>query len=353
MNKGNITAADIARIAGVSRSTVAGVVNNYSYISTETKVKVRAVIDQYGYVPNSAARRLVGKKAMIIGHFIYGQQLHLTNSYINRLIIDVIEEAQKSGYSVVTCIIKPDYNDQVMTLLRNGTVQGAIVTGGGPDTMEIDDLLKSGFPAVFVNKLPETFSLDQYRHKHIVKSNNFQGGYRATKYLLDRGHRDIMHITGLLDRLSSKDRLLGYRKAMEDYGLTVREERVLKGDYTKSRTESLFAACLESGDLPTAIFAANDMTAIGVLNSCSRAGIRVPEDISLIGFDNMPITSELQPSLTTMSAGDDSLARYSVAMLLDSLTDDSAVPGVKVLNPELIERESVRKLKSPDSGDSK
>lgn len=342
--KKRITAAEIARIAGVSRSTVTGVINDYPYISKKTKEEVRAIIEAYGYVPNSAARVLVGMQPKIIGHFIYGQTGRLHNAYIGNLIVEVIASAQQSGYSVVTSIIMEKQAEQVMKLLQDGTIQGAIVTGGNHDETEIKNLISSRFPVVFVNKFPSDFNLSKYENKHIVKSDNIQGGYLATNYLISKGHRDILHIAGLQDRLSASDRLKGYRKALDDHNIPFRPDRVMEGDYTIERAESIFDDCIRKGDLPTAVFATNDMTAIGVMRSCRKHGIKVPEDLSIIGFDDVLLASEIQPPLSTMKAGSDSLATCAVSVVIESLDHDGLIPKVRVLEPVLIERESVRAI---------
>ncbi|NBK21105.1 MAG: LacI family transcriptional regulator [Spirochaetia bacterium] len=342
--KKRITAAEIAAIAGVSRSTVTGVINDYPFIAEKTKKEVRAVIDAYGYVPNSAARVLVGMQPKIIGHFIYGQTGKLHNTYIESLMVDVIEAARLEGYSVVTSIITEDRPDQVVKFLQNGTIQGAIVTGGSHDEKETESLLSVKFPVVFVNKYPASFNVSRFENKHIVKSDNFKGGYDATSYLIAKGHRDIMHIAGLHDRLSACDRLEGFRKAFLDHGIPLREERILEGDYTIERAQTLFDTCIQQGDLPTAVFATNDMTAIGVMRSCRAHGISIPQDLSLIGFDDLLLAANISPALTTMKAGNDSLAMSAVSVLIEALEDDGIQPKVRILEPVLIERESVRAL---------
>jgi LacI family transcriptional regulator len=343
--KKRITAAEIAKIAGVSRSTVTGVINDYPYIAEKTKKEVRDIIKAYGYVPNSAARVLVGMQPKIIGHFVYGQTGRMQNSYIESLMVDVISSAQQNEYSVVTSIITEDKADPVIKLLQDGTIQGAIVTGGGHDESELKTLFDSKFPVVFVNKFPADFNLAQYRNKHIVKSDNIKGGYLATEHLIKNGHTDIMHISGLHDRLSACDRLQGYKQALIEYQIPVREERIKEGNYTIERAEAIFETCITSGEtLPSAVFATNDMTAIGVMRACRRHGISIPDELSIIGFDDLLLASEIQPALTTMKAGSNSLAASAVNLLLETLDKDEVSAQVKILDPILIERDSVRNI---------
>ena len=339
-----ITAAEIAAIAGVSRSTVTGVINDYPYIAEKTKKEVRAIIDQYGYVPNTAARMLVGMQPKIIGHFIYGQSSGTPNTYIESLMSATIEAAQRKDYAVMTSIISEDQPDQILKFLRNGTIQGAIVTGGSHDEKETAALLAEKMPVVFVNKYPASFDLNRYENKHVVKSDNYKGGYDATRYLIEKGHTKIMHIAGLPDRLSAQDRLRGYRQALKDYNIPVRAEWIVQGDYTMNLAQQLFEGIIERGNMPTAVFATNDMTALGVLHACRSHGVDIPSELSVIGFDDLFFSANISPALTTMKPGNDSLAMSSVQVLIEALEEDDIQPKIRILEPILIERSSVKSL---------
>ena len=344
MAKKPITAADIAKIAGVSRSTVAGVVNDYGYIADSTKKRVRAIIDEYGYVPNSAARGLVGKKPKIFGHFIFGDKEKIKNAYFGELIVHIIEAAQNAGYSVVTSTIRSSESDTIRNLLQNGTIRGAVISGGSPSREKVENLLGLKFPIVFVDKLPRDFDLSGTEEKYIISPDNYAGAEMAVRYLITRGHRDIIHISGLPHRVASAKREKAFLDVLSEYGISDGESRILQGDFSSETSDRLFTEYLETRDrTPTAVFAANDMTAVGVMRACRRKGLSIPDDISLIGYDNLSISGDLQPSLTTVDPGYDALAAAAVKVMTCAVEGEACTPaGAEA--PSLIERESVRTL---------
>lgn len=336
-----MTAAEIAKIAGVSRSTVTGVMNDYSFISEETKKKVRAIIEEYGYVPNSAARHLVGKKPKIIGLFIYLLEDLQTTVYFSSLIVDVISRAELLGYSVMTSLIKNHEAQQILKFLQNGSVQGAIISGGGIDEAEVSGLLDSVFPMVFVDKL---FSdRDVSGRKSIVNRNNFKGAYLATKYLLDMGHTDIVYIDGPSNRLPSIERLQGYQKALQDRGKDILPENILKGDFSDKTAEKVINDFITKKHLPSAIFAINDMSAIGAIRALKKKNISIPDDVSIVGFDDLLISSEIDPKLTTIRANTEIIAMEAVERLVKMLENPSIGASKSVIDPVLVERESVKR----------
>ncbi len=343
MPKKPITAADIAKIAGVSRSTVAGVVNDYDYIADSTKKRVRAIIDEYGYVPNSAARGLVGKKPKIFGHFIFGDKEKIKNAYFGELIVHIIEAAQNAGYSVVTSTIRSSESDTIRNLLQNGTIRGAVISGGSPSREKVESLLGLKFPIVFVDKLPRDFDLSGTEDKYIISPDNYAGAEMAVRYLITRGHRDIIHISGLPHRVASAKREEAFLDVLSENGISDGENRIIRGDFTSETADRLFTEYLENHRAPKAVFAANDMTAVGVIRACRRKGLSIPGDLSLIGYDNLSISGDLQPSLTTVDPGYDALAAAAVKVMTCAVEGETCTPaGAEA--PSLIERESVRTL---------
>lgn len=336
-----MTAAEIAKIAGVSRSTVTGVINDYSFISEETKKKIRAIIEEYGYVPNSAARHLVGKTPKVIGLFLYVLEDIQTSAYFSSLIVDVIDRAQTLGYSVMTSLVKNLETKQVLTFLQNGSVSGAIISGGGIDEAEVSDLLKSAFPLVFVDKLFSDREISG--RKSIVNRNNFRGAYLATKYLLEMGHADIVYIHGIPNRLSSIERLHGYQKALQDSGKAVVAEHILPGDFSDQTAEKVMTDFITKKHVPSAIFAINDMSAIGAIRALKKKNIHVPDDVSVVGFDDLLISNEIEPKLTTVRANTEMVATEAVERLIKMLEHPNIGASKSVIEPVLVERESVRR----------
>lgn len=338
-----MTAAEIAKIAGVSRSTVTGVINDYPFISDETKKKVRAIIEEYGYVPNSAARHLVGKKPKIIGLFLYLVEDVQTTAYFSSLIVDVISRAQFFGYSVMTSLIKDFQPQQIVNFLQNGSIRGAIISGGTTDETEVSGLVDSVFPIVFVDKLLS--DRDISGRKSLVNRNNVKGAYLATKYLLDMGHTDIVYIHGIPNRLASIERLQGYKKALQDSGQEVIPEHILQGDFSDNTAEKLINDFVTKKHLPSAIFAINDMSAIGAIRALKKKDINIPDDVSVVGFDDLLIASEIDPKLTTIRANTDMVAMEAVERLVKMLENPNIGASKLVIDPVLIERESVKRIR--------
>ena len=339
--KKNMTAAEIARIAGVSRSTVTGVINDYSFISEKTKKRIRAIIEEYGYVPNSAARNLVGKKPQVVGLFLYLVEDVQTAVYFSSLIVDVIDRAQSFGYSVMTSVVKDFSPKQVLKFLQNGSIEGAIIAGGGLDEAEVAGLVDGIFPVVFVDKLRS--DRDISGRKSIVNRNNVKGAYLATKYLLDMGHTDIVYIHGAPDRLASIERLEGYQQALQESGRAPRPENILPGDFSDSTAEKVIAEFLAQHRVPSAIFAINDMSAIGAIRALKKHHIRVPDDVSVVGFDDLLIAKEIDPKLTTVRANTEIVAAEAVERLVKMLKNPTIGASRSIIDPVLVERESVRR----------
>ena len=341
--KKNITAAEIAKIAGVSRSTVTGVVNDYSYISEATKKRIRDIIKEYGYVPNSAARGLVGKKPNIIGHFIYGVEGIRDSAFISSFIIDVIESAQNFNFNVVTSIVKNEDSKLVMNMLSDGTIQGAIITGGCSVLNELNRIISSKFPIVIVNKVKNlSFTIDMEKTA-VANLDNVKGGYLATKYLIENGHKNIVHISGLMDRIASEGRLEGYRIALKENQIKVNENNILYGNFSEIRAEELFNNYLKNNSVPTAVFAVNDMTALGVIRACKKNNLNVPKDVSVIGYDDIGIAKDLSPPLTTVKTKNQELANETVTTLINSINDVEIEPYI-LLEPKIVVRDSVLRI---------
>ncbi|MTI58652.1 MAG: LacI family transcriptional regulator [Firmicutes bacterium] len=339
---GRITAAEIAKIAGVSRSTVTGVVNDYSFISDETKKRVKKIIEEYGYEPHMAARNLAGKNSKILGLFIYHTKEITDSHYYSNLIIDIINNAQRKGYTVMTCIIKSDEEKKISKFLQNGTIQGTIISGGRENEQEIRKLLGTDYKMVLVDQMN---SIDNMKENiKIVNRDNFRGAYLATDYLIKMGHSEILYISGSDYRLSAKERLKGYKKALEENKIIYNENLILDGDFSDKRAENTMNKYLENNPLPSALFAVNDMSAIGAIRAIKKRGYRIPNDISVIGFDDIYISSQIEPKLTTIKSSSKKIALESVEKLVQMIDNNNKDIEFKTLiDVELIERDTVKK----------
>ena len=339
---------DIAKIAGVSRSTVSRVVNNYPNVPEETRKKVLEIIEKYNYVPHASARMLAGVKNRIIGLFIIemreetdGNQVS-TNSYFTPFTGAVIDKANQYGYNVLISIInKPEDYKNVKEMFYNKTISGGIFIGEKNSEPQIKEIIIGGYKVVLIdqdNKEDETV----YSKSIIIKADNYSGAYNATKYLIDLGHKDIAHISGIASQLSAMERLEGYKRAMSDSGISIKNNLIAKGNFT---VEGGYRATkkLLSKVKPTAIFAGNDSIALGTYEAIEELGLKIPDDISVVGFDDIEVAKYLNPKLTTVKMTLQEMASIAVNSLINTIENESNYSANYVVPVDLIERGSCAK----------
>lgn len=340
-----MNSSEIAKLANVSRSTVSRVINNYSNVPEETRRKVQKVIDEYGYVPNVSARALAGKSNQIIGLFI--ADINNTNSderwigvnspYNMELLAEVIKSCKRRGYLVLVNTITTANESEIMTdHFNNNIICGGIFVGFPYHSIDIDNTIKNQHNIVLI---------DQYGDENIkskdvklINCDNITCGYEATKYLISLGHKNIAFIEGD-NRLSAIERKKGYIQALEEEGIKVKNEFIIKGCYREDMAYKKTKNLLENDNRPTAIFAANDIMALGAIRSIEEIGLKVGDDISIIGVDHLRLTG-WKERLTTMEFSIAELAEKSVSALLgeDGLNSKKCIP-------KLIEKSSCRRIK--------
>lgn len=332
---------EIARLANVSRSTVSRVVNNYKNVPNETREKVQKIIDEYGYTPNTSARTLAGKSNNIIGLFI--ADINKTNSnkkwigtnspYNSELLAQVIASCKRRGYlTLVNTISDLEECAQMGQYFSNRLLFGGIFIGFPYGTKELENLVAKGYNIVLIDQL--TANDDVQQKMKLLNCDNVKGGYLATKYLIDRGFTEIAHITGD-DRLSSIQREQGYKDALREYGIRINKNLIVDGEYREDIAYHETRALLEKENAD-AIFVGNDIMALGVARAIEEKGLRIPEDISIIGYDNLESAEWINMELTTVEIPMEEIAEGSVALLF------AKEEGKHVLcQPTLIERKSV------------
>lgn len=326
-----MTSAEIAKIANVSRSTVSRVINGYSNVPEATRVKVQGVIDEYGYTPNTSARILVGKPNNTIGIFLAdicknpedSKWVGVHSPYNMEMLSHFIQLAKKQGYLTLIDTISDLKECHAMEQhFANRALFGGIFIGFPYLTEELYELGRKGFNVVLVDQLSDDD--DKENQFKRANTNNIMGGYLATKHLLDRGHKNILHVSGD-DRLSSYQRTKGYTKAMKEAGLE--KNPVIYGFYRENIAYMETKKYLQM-DIPTGIFVANDIMALGVMRAIKEKGLRVPEDISIIGFDNLEWGHWMDLQLTSMDINKKVLAECAINLLLDKELPTLADPVV-------------------------
>lgn len=314
---------DIAKISGVSRSTVSRVLNNSPNVNEKTRRQVLAVIEQLGYTPNVAARSLARRKTYVLG--IVSDSLF--TPYSSKLAGKIVEAVSRTDYTTVLCPLFPG-RSIFRTLF--GKVDGIIELNYNSLTVaEKQEFIDGGIPVVSFDNKTSLSAITE------VSIDNYYSSYKATEYLIRQGHRRIGHIYGA-PYFTFDERLEGYRKALEDNGLPFREEWVMRGDNIY-RTTYERAYQLIGQDL-TAIFAGSDIMALGYMKLAAELDIRVPEDVSIIGFDDISNDSyyfEENMDITTLRQPMGDIAGYIVEAMLHLLDKGEKLPN-KAFVSELV-----------------
>jgi LacI family transcriptional regulator len=319
---------EIAKIVGVSRSTVSRVINNYSNVPEETREKVMKAIKEYNYQPNNSARVLAGKQTNTIGLFIVSicdkdnPKRIYQNNYFAPFVDAVIDEANTRDYYVLShTIYKEEDYSKIQNTFAQKRIDGAIIIGTEDNTVAASNLLNCEHPIVLVDYDFKEIVGKQHSKTNITVINNadYEGTEEAVKHLIKLGHKDIGIIAGRTNTYSGKSRLEAFNAIMEKSGLQVKEEFVLKGEFIKATTYKEVRKLVKAGKLPTAFFSCNDDMALVAMEVFQEEGIRVPEDISIIGFDDVPIASRIRPALTTVTVPVYDMAAKSVVSIISAI----------------------------------
>ena len=337
-----LTLEEIGKLAGVSRATVSRVINDYPFIRPEIRAKVQAIIDQTGFRPNSIARSLVSSRSNIVGLIIPSVvQKVFTDPYFASLIHGIAQGCNRNNLvlSVYLFHSLEEKHNVIQTIVGTGLVDGMIVTGDSRDFEILDIFLKSQIPLVMVGE-PDRADVSY------VDTDNFGGAYTATKYLINMGFQRIGIITTEINK-SSEQRFQGYKQALLDHNIAIHENLIAWGNYT---AESGYLAMREIlPHRPDAVFSSNDAMALGCLRALREANIRVPEDISLVGFDDLPQALQAEPPLTTIQQTIQESGCEAVELLLRLLNDDGPTPLRTILPNTLIVRGTTRAVQSQTS----
>lgn len=340
-----VTVYDIAREANVSVATVSRVLNNTAPVKKETRERVTALIDKHQFQPNALARSLISKETGMIGFILPD----ITNPFFPEILSGFDQEARKMGYTCFLCdTVSSDEEterqyereSQYLRILMKKQVDGIVMIGGRldlskPDTAMIREVEEAAkrVPVLIINgNLPST-------KIHRVAADQKLGAELAMQHLIDLGHRDIAVIGGFLHMSNTQQRLQGVRTAMRDNGLPVRKEWMIHGGFSVNKGYQFAEQVLKSSDRPTAIVCMNDLVAIGALKAAHRAGLAVPADLSIVGYDDIPFSSYSIPELTTISLKANETGRLT-AETIHKLITGKKVPRLHSVVPELIVRQT-------------
>ncbi|MFF2889065.1 LacI family DNA-binding transcriptional regulator [Paenibacillus sp. NPDC057967] len=326
---------DVARKSGLSVVTVSRVINNAGTVREKNRLKVLHAMKELGYSPSAAARSLARGKTGVIGIAI----MTLNDSFLDAVVKEINDKMAEHHYLLALFISQEDENDMHNAIFQEDRVDGMIVLSPINEERYEQELTRKNIPYVLVDNQQENSLAPS------VQVDNFRGGYEATRHLIDLGHISIAHICGSDSFLSSKERVRGYKEAMKEAGL---EPRIEQGNFDIPSGYEIAERWIKSGSLPTAVFAGDDMMAFGVMDALKNNGLRIPDDVSVVGYDDQLFATQLRPLLTTVRQPVESIGAQAIELLLKQIGSKEehqhdAVEHIK-LQPELIVRESTRRL---------
>jgi DNA-binding LacI/PurR family transcriptional regulator len=328
------TIYDVARLAGVSTATVSRALNGTGQIAPTTRATIEAAVEQLGYRPNTIARSLVTKSTQTIALLLPD----ISNPFYAALVSGIQQAALSHGHTMLLCTTESDAEreEHYLRVLRAKQVDGALVDGLVLPSDRIARFVEDGFPIVCLDRDIDSRSIP------LVQVDNRAGGRLATGHLLALGHTRIAHVTGAGELGISDERLAGYRDALTDAGLEVDFDLVGEGRFTERGGHDAARALLERNPDVSAIFAANDLSALGVLNAIVETGRRVPDDVSVVGFDDLRLAAYTSPPLTTIHQPGVEIAKLATEILIGLTQGRRAERMRHLLEPRLVVRGSTR-----------
>jgi LacI family transcriptional regulator len=327
-----VTIFDVAREAGVSYATVSRVLNNKAHVKPEKREAVLQATIRLGYVANQQARSLAGGHSYVIGLLVHG----FGTSYMGAIVRGIDEALDAANYDLMlytTHRHRTKESGYVATVTR-GLTDGLLLVLPRNPAAYLASLRRQQFPYMLIDHQ----GLGDYHHS--VGATNFEGAYAATRHLIELGHRRIGFITGALELGCAVDRLEGYRAALAQFGIPVDPALIQEGDFLQPQGFAGAEALLGMPERPTAIFASNDEMAFGVMEAARVHSLRLPEDLSVIGFDDIPRAADVYPPLTTVRQPLEQMGRVAAETLLKLINDSQFVVERIVLPTELIIRQS-------------
>lgn len=325
----------------MSISTVSRVFNEPDKVREDTRVRVQHAVKELGYRPSRVARRLRLESGL--SHMLGLVIPDIQNPFFADLARGVEDIAQANGYTVIVNNSDEDSAKQKLCLetLRTESVDGVIVPPVREKDGDIDELAESGVPVVCVDRRMKTIDYDT------IVSDNVRGAHEAVSHLIEHGHRRIGLIGGIPTISTSIERREGYEKALLDYGIEVDRCLIREGDSRQESGWSMAESLLDLPDRPTAIFTGNNLMTLGALEAIHLRGLRVPDDISVVAYDDVPWALALNPPLTAVAQPGYEMGRRAAEMLLLRIHEPNRSPTLVTLQPKLIVRKSVAMYVSP------
>jgi LacI family transcriptional regulator len=322
----------VARLANVSIATVSRTINHIPTVNPKMAKRVRQVIKELNYFPNTQARSLVSGRSRLLGLIVS----EITNPFFPELIQGFEDVAVEHGYEILigSTNYDPERMKRCIRRMVERKAEGVAVMTFGIEEPLLDQLADRNVPLVFVDVGPERPGIS------VLRVDYHHGIRQGVQHLAALGHRDIAFITGPLKLHSAQSRLAAFQRAVLECGIVADKERIIEGDHTMEGGMSAAEKLLTGAKLPTAVMCSNDVTAIGVLHEAYRAGLRVPDDLSVIGFDDIHITQMTIPPLTTIQMSCFELAKAAVLALRAHVEGTPEPKREYPIETQLVVRES-------------
>ena len=317
----SVTIKDVARLAGVSPATVSIVLNGKGKVSEETRKKVEEAAQKLGYRPNIVARSLVRGKTNTILLCAFIKEQEKLSAFYGELINRLLAAISREGY-YLQIVVKGEFfnghpldkREALLNIARNSLFEGLVVLSHWPiHYSEVSDLVKENFPFVIVNQRVEGEGVSY------VDIDHYGGAKEAVKYLIEKGHRQIAHLRGPREHRHAEERYRAYIDTLLDFGIPIKKEYVVEGNFRRMSGREAMEKLLQISPLPTAVFAANDKMAIGALQVAKERGIKVHDDIAIVGFDGIEAEKYTDPPLPTVEQPLGELGKVAAELLVESI----------------------------------
>lgn len=330
---------EIARIAKVSQATVSRVLNDDPQVNEELRQRVLAAVEAYDYVPDARAQSLrsSNKSSKTLGLVIHRAPAQLANDpFFSALIAAILAQGGKHGYHLCVDAARTVHSRRAIyeELLRSRRVDGLILVESETDDERIEQLDAQGFPFVLIGRYERGDTI------YSVDNDNVGAAEMATGYFIGKGHVRIAYIGGPAGLVLTRDRFAGYKAALEEAGLKFDSSLAVFGDFTEQSGFRIMRDLLSLPDPPTAVLALDDVLALGAMRAAKQMGKRIPDDLAIIGFNNSPICSYVEPAITSVAVDIPELAKTATEMLIDLIEGCAIEPKRRIVPSHLVMRHS-------------
>ncbi len=330
----------IAQKTGLSNSTVSRVLNGKakSYrISESTQKKVLQAVEEFNYIPNRLARGLKLNKTETLGLIIPD----ISNPFFADIARSIESEARKHGYTIILCdsTDSVEMEKELLQLMQARQVDGIVIAPVGTSDVHLREVSQKGMPVMVIDRsFPES-------PLPFITSDNFKGAVEAVSYLINQGHTAIACIQGIADSHPNKQRVKGYQQALAEAGIPYRDEFVAGSQFSKENGYRQAKNLFDLNHPPTAIFALSNLISLGVLEAAREKGKQIPEDVSLISFDEQPYSAYLGTPMSTIDQQKHEIGKLAIMHLLEMIKNEKPLSDIKIYIPtKLIKRDSVKLL---------